>query len=239
MWAVKKRVFSEASLELITGSKWMFDMIKRSPILSHIKTHFIPFGINVEFYAKQRKNPRNKLGIPKDAFVLFFYAQYEFKGLDNIIKALNLINKKPFLITCGLTRCFDEYTDGIREFGYVTDDNFMAELYTACDVFLMPSTGESFGFMAVECMASGKPIIVADGTALPEVTFAPDYGISVPQGDIDALKCAIEWLRDHPDERKKRGLLGQKLAREHYRFEDYYKKHKELYIKTVQRKISI
>lgn len=235
MWAVKKRIFSEASLELITGSRWMLEIIKRSPILSHIKTHFIPFGIDVEFYSRQRKNSRNKLGIPQDAFVLFFRAQQEFKGQYNIIKALNLLKNKPFLITCGQTKCLDEYTGGAREFGLVTDDNFMAELYNACDVFLMPSTGESFGFMAVECMASGKPIIVADGTALPGVTFAPECGISVPQGDVNALKNAIERLRDNPDERKKRGALGQKIAREHYRFEEYYRKHKELYVEIAQK----
>jgi len=235
MWAVKKRVFSEASLELVTGSKWMFDMIKRSPILSHIKTHFIPFGIDIEFYAKQRKNPRKRLGIPKEAFVLFFRAQYEQKGLEYIIGALDLMDKKPFLITCAITGCFENYAGNYKEFGLVKDDNLMAQLYAACDVFLMPSTGESFGFMAVECMASGKPIIVADGTALPGVTFAPECGISVPQGDAVALKNAIEWLRDHPEERIKRGYLGQKLAREHYRFEDYYRKHKELYWEMAQR----
>lgn len=236
MWAIKKRVFSEASLELITGSKWVFGMIKRSPILSHIKTHFIPFGIDVEFYAKHRENPRKKLGIPQDAFVLFFRSQLDNKGLRHIINALELMDKKPFLVTCSLKNCFKDYAGGCKELGLIADDNMMAQLYAACDVFLMPSTGESFGFMAIECMASGKPIIVADGTALPDVTFAPECGISVPQGDANALKCAIEQLRDHPEERNRRGFLGQKLAREHYRFDDYYRKHKELYNDIFQRR---
>jgi glycosyltransferase involved in cell wall biosynthesis len=237
MWAIKRRVFKEVSLELITGSKWMLAMVKRSPILSHLKTHFIPFGIDVEFFAKYRGNTRKKLGIPQDSFVLFFRAQLENKGLNHIISALNLMNKKPFLITCQNTGLFIDYPGGSIEFGIVRDDKLMAELYASCDIFLMPSVGESFGFMAVECMASGKPIIVADGTALPEVTFSPECGISVPQGDAEALKSVIERLRDNPDERKKRGSLGQKLAREHYRFEDYYKKHKELYEETAQRNI--
>ena len=235
LWAVKKRVFAEASLELVIGSKWMLDMVKRSPILSHLKTNYIPFGIDVEFYAKHRENPRKKLGIPQNAFVLFFRAQYVYKGLDHIINALELMSTKPFLITCAQTGCFDSYAGGYKEFGAVTDDELMAELYASCDVFLMPSTGESFGFMAIECMASGKPIIVADGTALPGVTFSPEYGISVPQGDAVALKYAIEHLRDYPEERNERGCLGQELARKHYRFDDYYRKHKELYTDIVQR----
>jgi len=235
IWAVKKHIFSEASVELIVGSKWMHDMVKRSPILSHLKTHFIQFGIDLEYYAKFRENPRKKLGIPQDAYVLFFRAQHGFKGINQIMDALELIDKKPFLITCGLNDFLRDYPGQYKEFGSIYSDEVMAELYAACDVFLMPSIAESFGFMAIECMASGKPIIVADGTALPDVTFAPECGISVPQGDAKALKNAIEKLRDDPDERVKRGNLGQILAREHYRFEDYYKKHKELYVEITRK----
>jgi glycosyltransferase involved in cell wall biosynthesis len=229
MWAVKKRLFEDAKVELVAGSRWMRDMIKRSPVLSHLKTHFIQFGIDVDFYAGNRDNPRKKLNIPEDAFVVFLCAQSVLKGLDHIKNALDLMDTKPFVISCGQMGCFDNYQGGVKEFGIVTDDNIMAELFKSCDVFLMPSTGESFGFMAIECMSSGKPIIVADGTALPDVTFAPDCGISIPQGDAEALKNAIEQLRDNTEERAKRGLLGQKLAHEHYRFEDYYKKHRQLY----------
>ena len=41
----------------------------------------------------------------------------------------------------------------------------------------MPSVAEAFGMMAVESMACGKPVIVFDGTSLPEVTRAPDIGL--------------------------------------------------------------
>ena len=235
MWSVKKHVFEEVRLELVAGSKWMLDMIKRSPITSALKVHFIPFGIDVEFYAKRRENARNRLSIPNDDFVLFFRAQSLQKGLDHIQNAVELMNKKPFLLTCGQTDCFESYKGGVKELGLITDDDLMADLYAACDVFLMPSIGESFGFMAVECMASGKPIIVADGTSLPAVTFVPECGISIPQGDAEALKAAIERLRDNPNERIARGQMGQKLAREHYRFEDYYKRHKELYEETMRK----
>jgi len=236
MWAVKKLVFKEAALEIITGSKWMYDMIQKSPILSHLKTHFIQFGIDVEFFMKPRENVREKYGIPKDAFVLFFRSAQHFKGTDHIKTALELMDKKPYLIVCGIKNSFEDYPGIVLDKGFITDDDEMADLFAACDVFLMPSTAESFGFMAVECMASGKPIIVADGTALPGVTFSPECGISVPQGDANALKHAIERLRDNPEEREKRGLMGQKLALEHYRFEDYYTKHKELYFELMKKK---
>ena len=82
---------------------------------------------------------------------------------------------------------------------------------------------------------AGRPIIVADGTALPGVTFSPECGISIPQYDVPALIQAIVKLRNNPYEGKKRGELGQRLAREHYRYESYYQKHKELYASLLER----
>jgi glycosyltransferase involved in cell wall biosynthesis len=219
MWAVKNKVFTDAAIELVVGSQWMLEMVKRSPYMSKLKTHLIPFGIDVEFYAKPRPDARYKLSIPEDAFVLFFRSQYVNKGLEQIINALALMDEKPFLVNCLEIGYFDNYSGDLLEMGVVTDDEVMAELY-------------------IECMASGKPIIVADGTALPDVTFSPEVGISVPQGDAEALKNAIELLRDNPEERHRRGMLAQEIARKHYSYDEYYRKQKELYIEIASRRIN-
>ena len=70
----------------------------------------------------------------------------------------------------------------------------MGELYQSCDVFLMPSTGESFGMMAIEAMASAKPVICLADTAVEEVSRAPELGIAVPEGDAEAMAAAMRRL---------------------------------------------
>lgn len=70
--------------------------------------------------------------------------------------------------------------------------------------------------MAIEAMACGKPVIVSDGTSLPEVTVAPDVGISVPAYDPAALAVEIKRLVEDSEERQRRGIAGRKIAEQRY-----------------------
>ena len=98
----------------------------------------------------------------------------------------------------------------------------------------MPSAAEAFGLMAVESMACGTPVIVCDGTALPEVIEAPRGGLSVPQGDAPALVKAIELLLGSPETRRRMADEGARLARERYPVESYIQGHLDLYRQLVE-----
>ena len=76
----------------------------------------------------------------------------------------------------------------------MNDDSALARALSACDVFLMPSTAEAFGLMAIEAMGAARPVISFDGTSLPTVTGAPECGITVPMGNDLLLRSAIDAL---------------------------------------------
>lgn len=83
--------------------------------------------------------------------------------------------------------------------------------------------------MAVEAMACGVPVIVADGTSLPGVVKAPDVGVSVPQGDPEALAAAIDSLLADPVARRRRGHASRELVEREYSFDQYLSAHLQLY----------
>lgn len=60
------------------------------------------------------------------------------------------------------------------------DDHFVAALYNAFDVFLLPSMGEGFGIPIVEAQACGTPVIVGDWTAMSELCLS---GWKIPKKD--------------------------------------------------------
>jgi glycosyltransferase involved in cell wall biosynthesis len=244
MWNVKRSVFAKIDIDIVVASDYMMKMVKESPITSHLQNvHKIPFGIDIDLFSStgSRKDVRDKLGIPQDHFALFFRADYSaYKGYDVIKNMLDILKqKKPVtLLVVGDGELLDEYSSkyNIKRYGWVSDNNLMAELYCACDVFLMPSHAEAFGMMAIEAMASERPVIVLDGTSLPYVTFAPDCGISIPgENAPQEMAQVIERLMENPGECIERGRKGRKLAEQHYRFEDYVNKHVKLYEEILSR----
>lgn len=66
--------------------------------------------------------------------------------------------------------------------------------YHNCDVFCLPSVQEGFGIVFLEAMATGKPIIAARATAVPEVVR---HGILTEPGNVEEIAKAILDLYDN------------------------------------------
>jgi len=164
----------------------------------------------------------------------------EYKGLAYVIDCLRrLETKHPVcLLTFHDKDQLAQFADRFQiiDLGWVNDQELTVQAYNAADIFLMPSTAEAFGMMAIEAMACGKPVITFDGTSLPEVTFAPDGGIAVPQGDVDALLIELQQLIASPEKRLQLGRTALELARRHYDFNDHAERLLELYEEVAARK---
>ena len=64
----------------------------------------------------------------------------------------------------------------------------------------------------VEALAMGLPMICSRNPQIP-VDFERDgCGISVPYGDVEGWKRAIDYIRNHPDEAEQMGRRGRQLA---------------------------
>jgi glycosyltransferase involved in cell wall biosynthesis len=73
-------------------------------------------------------------------------------------------------------------------------------LYQDHDVLVMPTLGDSFGFVTVEAMASGMPVIASRNAGAP----VPDEGWRVPPHDAESIRARLlayhadrELLRHH------------------------------------------
>lgn len=235
MWKIKKKIYHYSRLNIVVASKYMLNMAKNSPLLSGFSLRHIPFGLDVNLYRPLNSNEaKKKLGIAPDDFVIAFRStNNEFKGLTYIKAALRKLktNKKIYLLTFqekGLLAEFEKKYQ-IIELGWVTDHEKMVTAYNASDVFLMPSTMEAFGMMAIEAMLCAKPVITFSGTSLPEIIFAPKGGISIPMGDYNALTKEIIKIIENPETGKKLGNTARQIASQHYDEKIYLRRIIELY----------
>ncbi|MGE5455571.1 MAG: glycosyltransferase [Ignavibacteriales bacterium] len=241
LWNLKKLVYDNINVDIVVSSEYMLNLIKTSPLTKNFKNvHLIPFGIDLDKFNEKMSSAiaRKKFNIDESDIVIFHRAQKHFKGTEYILEAMKKLvtNKKITIITCDEVGLLNEIKNkfNIIDLGEIDTDTLISA-YRACDFFLMPSIGESFGMMAIESMACGRPVIVFNNTSLPSITFAPECGVLVENKNSLALSNAILLLIENENERIKRGKLARKLAEKHYDVNIYNKKIVELYEEIYQR----
>lgn len=242
-WKVKRRVFARSKLDLVVGSPWQAARVRRSPILSHLPLHYIPYGVDTRVYKPRDKAAiRAKLGLPQHAKVISFRSVHHgrnFKGTEYIEAALQRMEpeRDTWLLTFEDKGGLDALRGKFKmlELGWIDDTRALAEALCAADVFLMPSIAEAFGLMAIESMACGTPVIVFEGTALPETINAPDCGIAVPYKDSAALSLAIDRVLRDADFRGRLRENGLRHVSAKHSFEAYAEGYLRLYERLTER----
>lgn len=236
MWKIKKEVLKQVNPHIVVSSGFMTDYLHHSPITCHFnKIHKIPFGVRIELYNLERKaGIRQKHGIREDEVVVGFRADDNpIKGCQYIYEALSGLESsdKVVLVAAGGAKIREDVRNVYRvlEFGWMDEENKIVDFMLMCDIFLMPSLAESFGYMAIEAMAAETPVVTFAGTVVEETTDAPRCGLAVDYQSSKALREAVSFLIWNEDARRKMGRAGRKRVEQEYLFQEYVRKHKELY----------
>lgn len=112
--------------------------------------------------------------------------------------------------------------------GHVDD---IQGLMNTADLLIHTSvTPEPFGQVIVEGMAAGLPVIASNEGGPVEIVVPGETGLLIEPGDPKLLAESIQWMLDHPEERKRMAASGMKRVKEHFVIEntvkdivDYYK----------------
>ena len=87
----------------------------------------------------------------------------------------------------------------------------LAAAYASADLFVFPSTTDTFGNVLVEAMASGLPVVAADVPQTREVLAGA--GELFPPGDANALAGALARLASDPAARRRLAATGMAASR--------------------------
>lgn len=99
----------------------------------------------------------------------------------------------------------------------------------AGDLFLLPSSEESFGLAALEAMACGVPVIASSAGGLPELIANGEGGFTFPVGDIEGMaRQAVALLSDR-SELARQKLLARQRAVEHFGTDRIVDRYEKLY----------
>jgi glycosyltransferase involved in cell wall biosynthesis len=146
-----------------------------------------------------------KYGLDKKArYILYVGSDDPRKNLRTLVRAFALIKQQVGnvkLLKVGAPHfvrerqrlralvCELRLQQDVLFFDYVPDED-LPLFYNVADVFVLPSLYEGFGLPALEAMACGTPVVVANSASLPEVVG--DAGCVVSLSNAEALARQLQ-----------------------------------------------
>lgn len=121
--------------------------------------------------------------------------------------------------------------DMVRLPGFCSDVN---SLLNAADVFVLPSSVESFGLVLVEAMALEKPVIATQVGGPLEIVADGVTGLLVPPADPAAMAEAIRALLADPERRRAMGEAGRARFEAQFTAERMARETVEVYRKVLE-----
>jgi glycosyltransferase involved in cell wall biosynthesis len=160
--------------------------------------------------------------------LLFLSRLHPKKGLEILLEALKILkdrgtnvyalvagNGDPSYVETlkGLALSLGLNNDEYRFVGPVTGD-LKLSLYESADVFVLPTRQENFGFVFIEALACGLPVITTTGVDIwPELESSG--GALITDGVAGPLADTIDSLLAQPDELRRMGVAGRTWVFQH------------------------
>jgi D-inositol-3-phosphate glycosyltransferase len=187
----------------------------------------VPPGVDLHtFHPCDQPKSRAQLGVPQDARVILFVGRIQpLKAPDVLIRALaELVARQPErrrtlrLIIIGSPSGPDAtWSAGLAplardlgvpdlvEFRPHSERSELFRWYCVSDVVGVPSHNESFGLVALEAQACGRPVVATDVGGLRHAVHDGHTGLLVAGHDPADWADALAGMLDEPQERARLG----------------------------------
>ncbi len=196
-------------------------------------------GVDIERFQprlEKRAVKRNELKIPKNVFHIVTVAELnKNKNQKVIIQAIAHLGKKDIYYSiCGKGKNFKNLEKLIKKYhlekqvhllGYRKD---IEEILQTADCFVFPSIREGLGIAAIEALAVGIPLIVADNRGTREYTKNNYNGIICNANNVKDFEKAIKRFYYDINYRKNLSSHCREIAQE-YSIEAINKRMHQIY----------
>ena len=177
------------------------------------KLKIFPRGLDTELFHPARRNPaffQRFRACDGEVRLLYVGRVSREKDLDFLATAYRRLRDEGLpvhLFVVGHGPYSDEFAKLLPEAsftGYLTG-KALATAYASADIFVFPSTTDTFGNVIIEAQASGVPAVVSDSGGPKELVQHDENGLITKSHDLDDFTCAIRALVVDPARRKRMG----------------------------------
>ena len=148
-----------------------------------------------EYYPRDMSEYRRELAPNGEKLILHVSNFRPVKRVQDVIKVFDLVRQKipAKLLLIGegpdtpLIRQMAKERNLCKHVRFLGNQEDVANIYSLADLLFLTSEKESFGLVALEAMACGKPVIATRAGGIPEVVIDGETGFTRPIGDIEGM----------------------------------------------------
>jgi len=155
-----------------------------------------------------------------------------WKGRNELQICLeNLKNEEMLLLFFGDTNESFINKLGIdsKNFGRITNDEMLCDVYNSADVFLTSTIQEAFGKTIIEAMACATPVVCFNATGPADIIEHQKNGYAAMAFESLDLAVGVKWLISDEMRRKELGNNARLKVEEEFDINNISKKYIQLY----------
>ena len=236
VWRITRNLYNNVDRTLVPTKPILHELAENNIQ----RLEYLPNGVDTGLFTPERRNNawRAQFGCGSKPIVLFVSRLVWEKDLRVLANAYQQLKTKRndfemVIVGDGHARTeFEQMMPGAHFLGYQTGVA-LAESFASADIFVFPSTTETFGLVTLEAMASGLASVAAKMGGAIEIIEEGTTGLFAKPLDGADLAQKVEWLLDHPNYSRTIGEQAHRRAQE-YRWESILNRLFRMYEDVIQ-----
>ena len=245
-WDRKAQAWQGLNLTLVAPSRWLADCARSSSLFRDVRVEVIPNGLDTGLFRPRGKEAsRRLLGLPQDKKIILFgairAASDPNKGFHLLLPALQSLGKQASELMALVFSSFDKdamHDAGMPVFdlGRIQDDEKLSLIYSAADVFVVPSIQEAFCQTATEAMACGTPVVAFAATGLLDIVEHQKSGYLAKPYDSEDLAHGIAWVLADEERHQSLSLQARRKVEADFSIDKVAQRYARLYDRVLKGK---
>lgn len=231
----KRDLFSGLDLTIVTPSEWLANLVKQS-FLKEYPIKVINNGIDLNIFKPVESNFREKYSLENKKIALGVSFDWgEKKGLDVLINLSKRLPEDYRVVLVGTNDEMDKYLpENIISIHRTQNQQELAEIYSAADVFVNPTREENYPTVNMEALACGTPVLTFRTGGSPEI-IDETCGSVVNCDDVEGFEKEVIRICTESPYSKQSCLKKAKEFDKNERYKEYIELYEGAYTAGTQR----
>ena len=219
---------------IICPSKWLSNIATKSLLYKTSRVFHIPYPVNQKIFYPKIKKLIKDLKLKRNEKIKIFFGVFgdandARKGIDLLIKSLNLINENLFELIIASKNFFTKKTKfKIINLDYIKTEKKLSAVYNLCDIVVLTSRLDNLPNIAIEAQSCGKPLIGYNVGGISDIIKDNDNGYLIEPFKIKYFAQKLEYLIKNKKKREEFSKNALMFARNKWAYKKIKKDYKKL-----------